>query len=139
MQVKVCELSGNQLNYAVAICENRTVVGFLGGGVWVMGRHEDGSELPGFEFVYSPSTDWMNGGPLIERERIVVKPLTIAERTEAGSDVLRDTGWVSYKTPALFWITPQAHQGATPLAAAMRCYVAFKLGDEVDVPDELCK
>jgi hypothetical protein len=25
----------------------------------------------------------------------------------------------------------------TPLIAAMRCYVASKLGDEVDVPDEL--
>ena len=27
--------------------------------------------------------------------------------------------------------------GPTPLIAAMRCYVASKLGDEVDVPDEL--
>ena len=25
----------------------------------------------------------------------------------------------------------------TPLIAAMRCYVASKLGDEVDVPEEL--
>ena len=27
--------------------------------------------------------------------------------------------------------------GTTPLVAAMRCYVASKLGDEVDVPVEL--
>jgi hypothetical protein len=27
--------------------------------------------------------------------------------------------------------------GPTPLVAAMRCYVASQLGDEVDVPDEL--
>jgi hypothetical protein len=27
--------------------------------------------------------------------------------------------------------------GPTPLTAAMRCYVASKLGDEVEVPDEL--
>ena len=27
--------------------------------------------------------------------------------------------------------------GPTPLVAAMRCYVASKLGDEVEVPDEL--
>ena len=27
--------------------------------------------------------------------------------------------------------------GPTPLVATMRCYVASKLGDEVDVPDEL--
>ena len=25
----------------------------------------------------------------------------------------------------------------TPLVAAMRCYVASKLGDEVDIPEEL--
>ena len=29
--------------------------------------------------------------------------------------------------------------GPTPLIAAMRCFVASKLGDEVDVPDELIK
>jgi hypothetical protein len=27
--------------------------------------------------------------------------------------------------------------GPTPLFAAMRCYVASKLGDEVDVPEDL--
>gem|GEM_PF-2663022 len=27
--------------------------------------------------------------------------------------------------------------GKTPLVAAMRCYVASKLGEEVDIPDEL--
>jgi len=27
--------------------------------------------------------------------------------------------------------------GPTPLIAAMRCFVASKLGDEVDVPEEL--
>jgi hypothetical protein len=28
-------------------------------------------------------------------------------------------------------------QGPTPLIAAMRCYVASQLGDEVEVPEEL--
>jgi hypothetical protein len=27
--------------------------------------------------------------------------------------------------------------GPTPLIAAMRCYVASKLGDEIDIPEEL--
>ena len=27
--------------------------------------------------------------------------------------------------------------GPTPLIAAMRCYVASKLGDDVDIPEEL--
>jgi hypothetical protein len=32
---------------------------------------------------------------------------------------------------------PCSAYGPTPLIAAMRCYVASKLGDEVDVPEEL--
>ena len=32
---------------------------------------------------------------------------------------------------------PWEMRAATPLVAAMRCYVVSKLGDEVDVPDEL--
>ena len=33
--------------------------------------------------------------------------------------------------------TPTYGYGPTPLIAAMRCYVASKLGDEVEVPVEL--
>lgn len=29
--------------------------------------------------------------------------------------------------------------GPTPLIAAMRCFVASKLGDEVEIPEELVK
>jgi hypothetical protein len=29
--------------------------------------------------------------------------------------------------------------GTTPLIAAMRCYVASKLGDDIDIPDPLSK
>ena len=30
-------------------------------------------------------------------------------------------------------------RGPTPLIAAMRCYVASKLGDEIEIPTELTK
>jgi hypothetical protein len=62
---------------------------------------------------FTPSTDWAQGGPIIERERITVwgdNPFWEAER---GS----------------VWCN-----GPTPLIAAMRCYVASKLGDKIDVP-----
>lgn len=29
--------------------------------------------------------------------------------------------------------------GPTPLIAVWRCFVVFKMGDEVEVPDELCE
>ena len=69
--------------------------------------------------MYCPSTQWMQGGPLLEWENITL----IAGAT-----------WGAVKH--LGYIQP-THYGPTPLIAAMRCYVASKLGDEVDVPDEL--
>ena len=32
---------------------------------------------------------------------------------------------------------PLGVEGDTPLMAAMRCYVASKLGDDVEIPEEL--
>ena len=58
------------------------------------------------------STDWAHGGPIIEREKMGVFPT--------------HGGWAA-----------GLQSGPTPLIAAMRCYVASVLGDEVDVPEEL--
>lgn len=68
------------------------------------------------------STKWEFGGPIIEREKIRVGPVNDSE------------GWFAYKyvgggKPEYF--------GPTPLIAAMRCFVASKLGDEVEIPEEL--
>ena len=69
---------------------------------------------------YCPSTNWPQGGPIIEREGI---QLHVNEaRTE----------WL-----ASCWGYPRQQYGPTPLIAAMRCFVASKLGGEVDVPMEL--
>ena len=64
------------------------------------------------------STDWAHGGPIIERERI---------------DVLyeHDLRWIAVPQKGI------ESYGPTPLIAAMRCYVASKLGDTVDIPEEL--
>ena len=63
------------------------------------------------------STDWAQGGPIIEREKITI--------FQTGKD------WMGY-------IRHDAESfGPTPLIAAMRCYVASKLGDEVEIPEEL--
>lgn len=81
--------------------------------------------------IYQPSTDWALGGPIIEREHIEVAP-TYADD---GKTV---EGWMAI----MFNDERCGHQaimqdGPTPLIAAMRCYVASKLGDPVDVPKEL--
>ena len=75
------------------------------------------------------STDWAHGGPIIEREKISLEFLPGAGDT--GADV-----WVATRIerPAV-----SEEQGPTPLIAAMRCYVASKLGEIVEVPRELYK
>lgn len=69
------------------------------------------------------STDWAISGPIIEREGISVIPFD--DRWEARC--------ASSLTPARF----MERRGPTPLIAAMRCYVASKLGDTVELPQDL--
>lgn len=74
---------------------------------------------------FHPSTDWAQGGPIIEREEIALEPMTHDEHGD---------GWLATRVegPAVCM-----EFGPTMLIAAMRCYVAACLGDEVDVPEEL--
>ena len=71
------------------------------------------------------STDWAYGGPIIEREKIALEHLHGAG--DAGADV-----WVATRceSPCV-----SEEHGTTPLIAAMRCYVASKLGDEIEMEE----
>jgi hypothetical protein len=68
------------------------------------------------------STDWSHGGPIIDREAI-----TVSE----GSPVV-GLEWMACDRGST-----HIQHGPTYLIAAMRCYVASKLGDDLEVPDEL--
>ena len=61
------------------------------------------------------SADWVYGGPIIEREGI---DLQCQNQGLWCADLGLDA----------------SIYGPTPLIAAMRCYVASKLGDEVELP-----
>lgn len=119
MKIKTTELEGAALDWAVAKCEG-----------WVAGTNDE--DLVSFvlesspdEMHFWPSTDWAQGGPIIEREWLDVTP------------------WPNESDENLRWQCKQHDSidcvalGSTPLIAAMRCYVASKLGDEVEVPDEI--
>ena len=97
--MKTAELTGAALDWAVAVCEKN----------WTF--EPDGCD--------SYSTDWAQGGPLIERNLITI--------------FRHDEEWFAHSQLSM----PEDFPGDTPLIAAMRCYVASKLGDEVDVPEEL--
>ena len=82
---------------------------------------------------YMPSRDWSAGGPIIERETICLNPWLIGV-TKAKR--YKNELWKAYKGGACCdWnrdvCGDNEASGPTPLIAAMRCYVASKLGDEV--------
>ena len=119
MRIKTTELQGEALAWAVADCEGE--LSQHGGQVHLVESkvrfYEDTLDIQ-----YTPPTDWSQGGPIIEREGINLRALSGAlweaeTWSAAGGQYLLD--------------------GPTPLVAAMRCYVASKLGDQVEVPNEL--
>ena len=73
----------------------------------------------------SCSTSWNQGGPIIERERISVEVTCMGSGFEwsARCDPMENASYGEY--------------GPTPLIAAMRCYCCAKLGDEIEIPQEL--
>jgi hypothetical protein len=111
--MKTSELTGVALDWAVAKCEGY----FDKDMAWI----ENGKVEVAYYTDYSPSTDWAQGGEIIEREGIQIQR--------------HASGWIALPPDTEF--SEEAYQeGATPLIAAMRCYVASKFGDEVDVPKD---
>jgi hypothetical protein len=84
------------------------------------GEWSDGS---GTQNDWQPSDDWAQGGPIIEREKIIIKPYKDgAWGADYGFDPEAKGGHFYYGS----------HEGTTPLIAAMRAYVCSKFGDEVE-------
>jgi hypothetical protein len=106
--MKTSELTGAALDYAVAI------------GVGLV-ADETPRYAGNIEYSFKPSTNWQDGGPIIEREGITIAPYSthngVIREWKAGRD------WPMSHFPYYF--------GPTPLIAAMRCYVESKLGEEV--------
>lgn len=69
---------------------------------------------------YDPSTSWQHGGPIIEEEKLDVFCSGTVWDASTGD-----------RHPNV------VKSGTTPLIAAMRCYVASKLGDDIELPKEL--
>jgi hypothetical protein len=98
--MKTIELTGIALDWAVAKCEGSA----YHGPAWT-----------------KYSTDWAQGGPIIEREDICIN------RDDSSRE------WSAHRVGDEFG----AYWGPTPLIAAMRAYVSSKLGKHVAVPLEL--
>jgi hypothetical protein len=123
MKIKVSEAKEKTLDYLVSLCEGATNLRYDTVATWWVDLNGEPKALSsgwGKSQSWHPSTNWSQGGPIIEREKIALAPDIHHTKWSA---TLRGEAYI-------YW-------AQTPLIAAMRCYVASKLGLEVDVPNEL--
>jgi hypothetical protein len=151
MSIKVAKATSLQLDWLVAKCEGKS--GIL---------HDDGitrciviAAASGlYKGTFKPSTNWAQGGQIIERERISIIRLEDTIRTDSSGS------WIPGRNPIygavlddyfgadtqrngygetgedIFYIAQESVAvGTTPLIAAMRCFVVSKLGEEADIPE----
>ena len=119
MHIKTSELVGKQLRWAVA----KSLGLNLDLGGWPA-RYQDGETYIDRQLqpVHIPHYEewWEAGGPLAASSRISV--YTHPDRMN----------WYASQQGTAF-----CREGASPLIAICRCFVASKLGDEVAIPEEL--
>jgi hypothetical protein len=117
---KIGDLTDSTLDWAVAKCEGKNYTdkildiefSTISNQMWAAGGCSQTSNY---------SSNWNLGGPIIEREHIAIR------------------SWL-HESKLFWWAwdeTGQGKTGQTPLIAAMRCYVASKLGQEVEIPEDL--
>lgn len=110
--IKTSELDGTLLNSFVAKCEGLSV--HPGRGQFIVAAPLSRRYADEFDFLA-----WKDGGPIIERETIYLKP----------PDCVGDWGqWRAFVPGDI-----DGETGSTPLIAAMRAYVASKLGAEIEI------
>ena len=115
-KIKVSEATDIQLDWLVAKCEGYSatikpleIVYTHPNGAW----HHNGN--------WKPTEKSVQMWPIIDREKISI-------RHWDNTPVIH----AYLSTPGSNW-----SEGQTPLIAAARCYVTSKLGEEVEIPEEL--
>ena len=154
MKIKTSELTGAALDWAVGVSMGQTM------------RQHKNLDIPAWfdadnKLIYlpasafSPSTKWEHGAPLIDQFQIYLSPphIVFATKIVDGKRVSADKvydGWtatisarVAMKPSPIPGLTGlggnYSGEGYTAMFAICRAVVACKLGDEVDVPDELAQ
>ena len=130
MKIKTQDLTGIQLDWAVAKCLNWKDYNEDG----VPYIELDSSHMSRRFGPYKPSTNWEQAGSIIEQVKITISP-------NDDKNSMKQKLWVAYRIVTLFedGFDHEYQYGPTPLIAAMRCFVASRIGDEVDIPEESMK
>ena len=131
MKVRVSEATNIQLNWMVAKAQGIEVIYHDDGITRCVMRKVARGQYAG---RFNPTTDWSQGGPIIE-----TKIDCLRKRSKAEEASLAHPN-PNFKFKAEIFADIDGYFcafGPTPLIAAMRCYVASRLGEEVEVPEEL--
>lgn len=132
--IKTADLAGPALDWAVAKAEGaefyrssinaihaRVDGKFIGGFVTCNGR---ATAMP--DRIFCPHRSWEQGGPIIEQIQGFELKCWLESKPESRCEAHihnYDGDWIAF--------------GPTPLIAAMRAYVASKLGSTIEIPAEL--
>jgi hypothetical protein len=121
---RIPELFGETLDRAVAKALGYTDYpddSLEHGTIW----HTEPDKTPFGRFIekrhFNPSSNWAVGGPIIEREGINLRTLVGWTGSMAYQAEINDNGNIFY--------------GHTPLVAAMRCFVASRLGSDISIEE----
>ena len=118
MKIRTADLNGAALDWAVAQCEG------LDEREYVEIDNLYGAKWRGPEY----STDWAQGGPIIEREKIEWQWIPAPDKAHQ----------YGARKPSLGGLNRTfCMDGPTVLVAAMRCCVISEFGYEIDIPEEL--
>jgi len=113
--MKTSDLMGPKLDWAVATALHLNITGVT--SVVYVNRK-----------VFMPSIYWEQAGPIIESEHIEWQWLPSPSKDHQ----------YGARKPSLGGLNrTYCVDGPTVLIAAMRCFVASRLGDTVDIPEEL--
>jgi hypothetical protein len=125
--MKTSELIGPALDWAVAKCEgyDEHEWDHEVSNMWLI-RRSTQTEHWLIDY-FQPSTDWSQGGAIIEREDLAIG--------HANSGEAPENRFGASKIGIHPWAIEAG--GPTKLIAAMRCYIASKVGDEIEIPKEL--
>jgi len=123
--IQVKDATGSVLDWMVAKCESTL-------GYYVQPNEKRGTtEWKVIPQTRRYSTNWTQGGPIIDRE---IGNLWKHNKLDPNEpDVWTAAAYCKAPDGTLLYY----EDGPTPLIAAMRCYVTSKLGDEIEVPEEL--
>jgi len=126
VSVPVSELTDLTLDWVVAVLEAKRV---QKGPDRTLQYWTTNGELG----VYEPSTNWSQGGPILDRELIAIEPPRSYQLGTGGLVIIKE--WVANVKGGSGRLIYQ--RGPTALVAAFRCYVSSRLGQAVEVPAEL--